>query len=59
MGSTAPAGHDHAPQVDGGRVAVAQVIVGPRVRIRDGSGGCDGPQVMVMMVVVSHFGGRM
>lgn len=58
MGRTAPAGHDHAPQVDGGRVAVAQVIVGPRVRIRDGGGGRDGPQVMVMMVVVSHFGGR-
>lgn len=58
MGRTAPAGHDHAPQVDGGRVAVAQVIVGPRVRIRDGSGGGDGPQVMVVVVVVSHFDGR-
>lgn len=53
----APAGHNHAPQVDCGRVTVAQVIVGPSVRVRDGSGGCDGPQVMVVVIVVSHFDG--
>lgn len=60
MSRTAPAGHYHAPQVDGGRVAVAQVIVGPGVcGIRDGcGGGCDGPQVMVVVIVVSHFDGR-
>jgi len=52
----APAGYNHTPQVDGGRVTVAQVIVGPGVRVRDGSSGCDGPQVMVV-IVVSHFDG--
>jgi len=54
----APTGYNHAPQVDGGRVTVAQVIVGPWVRIRNGRGGCDGPQVMVVMIVVSHFDGQ-
>lgn len=54
----APAWHHHAPQVDGGRVAVAQVVVvvpGVRVRGSGGRGGGGGPQIM--MVVVSHFDG--
>lgn len=52
----ASARHHHAPQVDGGRIAVAQVVVVvPGVRVRGGGGRGGGPQIV--MVVVSHFDG--
>lgn len=55
--AAAAAGHYHAPQVDRGRIAIAQIVVGPDVRITGGGGGDRSAGPQVVLVMVSHFAG--
>lgn len=45
----APAGHHHTPQVYRGWIAVAQIIVGPGIRVRGSGSRGGGPQIVMMV----------